>query len=290
MRAINAPLKRLVLGPEHPGFWSIVGVLVTGCLLLIATPARAGLFEDEDARRAILELRKQIQTQAQQAALRSDELEKLLNDQAAQNAPLRRGLLDLQNQLDASQAETARLRGNVEQLQREISELRRSQTEVKEIGVGLDPKLQNLEQRLARLEPVKTVVDGLEVAVEPDEKRDYESALATFRSGDYLRAQKLFSEFLTVRSRSAYAPSALFWLANAQYATRDVREALQNYRAMVTRAPMHPRAPEAQLGLANCYLELKDTKAARKALEDLVRSYPQSEAAQTAAVRLQTLK
>jgi TolA-binding protein len=42
--------------------------------------------------------------------------------------------------------------------------------------------------------------------------------------------------------------------------------------------------------LANSFLELKDTKSARKALEDLVRNYPQSEAAQSAAVRLQTLK
>jgi tol-pal system protein YbgF len=269
---------------------SVLGTFFAGSVLLLAMPAHAGLFEDEDARRAILDLRKQIQLQAQQAASRGDDLEKLLNDQNLQNAPLRRGLLDLQNQLDASLAETARLRGSVEQLQREVNELRRSQSEVKELGVGIDPKLQNLEQRLARLEPIKTVVDGLEVAVEPDEKRDYEQALATFRSGDYVRAQKQFSEFLMARNRSAYAPSALFWLANAQYATRDVREALQNYRTMVARAPMHPRAPEAQLGLANSFLELKDTKSARKALEDLVRNYPQSEAAQSAAVRLQTLK
>ena len=290
MRAIRVPLNRKFFKQICPNPWSLLGAVFTGSVLLFVTPAQAGLFEDEDARRAILELRKQIQTQAQQAASRSDDLERLLNDQAAQNAPLRRGLLDLQNQLDASLAETARLRGTVEQLQREISDLRRSQKEVKEMGVGVDPKLQNLEQRLARLEPVRTVVDGLEVAVEPEEKRDFEQALATFRSGDYPRAQKQFTEFLMARGRSAYAPSALFWLANAQYATRDVREALQNYRAVVTRAPMHPRAPEAQLGLANCYLELKDIKAARKALEDLVRSYPQSEAAQTATVRLQTLK
>lgn len=255
-----------------------------------AIPARAGLFEDEDARRAILDLRRQVQTLTQQSTQRTDDLDKQLADEVAQNTQLRRGLLDMQNQVDNSLMEVARLRGNVEQLQRELNELRRSQKEVKELGVGLDPKLQSLEQRLSRLEPVKAVVDGLEIMVDQDEKRDFDVAMASFRTGDYLRSQKQFSDFLSIHSRSAYTPSAQFWLANAQYASKDVREAIQNYRAMVARAPTHPRAPDAQLGLANAYVDMKDTKAARKALEDLVRIYPQSEAAQAATARLQTLK
>lgn len=266
------------------------GVVLVASSLLIVTQAQAGLFEDEDARRAILDLRKQVQTQTQQLVQQVETLDRQLVEETAQNAQLRRGLLDMQNQVDTSLAESARLRGSVEQLQRELNDLRRTQKEVKEMGVGLDPKLQNLELRLARLEPVKVVVDGQDLMVEQDDRRDFEMAMATIRAADYPRAQKQFSDFLTNRGRSAYVPSALFWLANAQYASKELREALQNYRAMLSRAPNHPRAPEAQLGIANVQQELKDTKAARKTLEDLVRMYPQSEAAQTAVVRLQTLK
>jgi tol-pal system protein YbgF len=84
--------------------------------------------------------------------------------------------------------------------------------------------------------------------------------------------------------------SALFWLGNAQYATRDYKEAIVNFRALVVKEPEHVRAPEAILSVANCQMELKDTKAARKTLNDLVKAYPQSEAAVAAKERLAALK
>jgi len=48
--------------------------------------------------------------------------------------------------------------------------------------------------------------------------------------------------------------------------------------------------PDAVLSVANCQLELKDSKGARKTLADLVKAYPDSEAAATAKERLATLK
>jgi TolA-binding protein len=50
------------------------------------------------------------------------------------------------------------------------------------------------------------------------------------------------------------------------------------------------RAPEASLSIANCQVELKDVKSARKTLEDLIKVYPQSEAAAVAKDRLAKLK
>ena len=40
------------------------------------------------------------------------------------------------------------------------------------------------------------------------------------------------------------------------------------------------------LSLANCQIELKDNKAARRSLEDLVKAYPGTEAAQAGKERL----
>ena len=56
------------------------------------------------------------------------------------------------------------------------------------------------------------------------------------------------------------------------------------------RAPDHPRAPEALLAIANCQIELKDSKGARKTLDELVQAYPKSEAAQAGSERLAALK
>ena len=44
------------------------------------------------------------------------------------------------------------------------------------------------------------------------------------------------------------------------------------------------------LSIANCQIELKDSPGARKTLEDLVKAYPQSEAAGAARERLVRLK
>ena len=82
----------------------------------------------------------------------------------------------------------------------------------------------------------------------------------------------------------------MFWLGNAQYALRAYREAIINFKSVVAIAPDHVRSPEAALSIANCQVELKDTKAARKTLEDLIKVYPQSEAASVAKDRLTKLK
>jgi tol-pal system protein YbgF len=89
---------------------------------------------------------------------------------------------------------------------------------------------------------------------------------------------------------SGYVVPALFWLGNAQYATRNYKEAMDNFRVLIAKDPEHVRTPEAVLSVANCQLELKDSKGARKTLTDLVKAYPQSEAAVAAKERLATLK
>ena len=82
----------------------------------------------------------------------------------------------------------------------------------------------------------------------------------------------------------------LFWLGNAQYALKDYKSAVSQFRLLLSIAPEHPKAAEAMLSLANSQIELKDSKAARKTFEDLVRMHPQSEAAAVAKERLQKLK
>ncbi len=91
-------------------------------------------------------------------------------------------------------------------------------------------------------------------------------------------------------AKSGYLPSALFWLGNASYATKDYKDALAQFRQMLNLAPTHLRAPEAMLAVSNVQLELKDSKGARKTLEDLVKAHPQSDAAQAAKDRLAKLR
>jgi tol-pal system protein YbgF len=246
-------------------------------LTLISGQANAGMFDDEEARRAILDLRQKIE------AVRQDGEQKLADEvrrSSDDSAQWRRSVLDLQNQLESLKAELAKLRGQNEQLARDLSDTQRREKD----------GLQVLDERIRKLEPLKVTVDGQDFTAEPVEKRDFEGALAIFRKGDFAAAQVAFVDFLNRYSQSGYRPSAFFWLGNAQYATKDFKEALANFRALITLAGEHMRVPEAYLDMANCLLELKDAKAYRKALEDLVAAYPNSEAASAAKDRLSRLK
>jgi tol-pal system protein YbgF len=133
-------------------------------------------------------------------------------------------------------------------------------------------------------------VDGKEFIADPTEARDFEAALATFRRGEFPAAQAAFAEFLRRFPQSGFKTTALFWLGNSQYANRDYRGAIANFRALIAQDPDHPRAAEAVLSIANCQIELKDNAGARKTLDELIKAYPQSEAALAAKERLARLR
>ena len=251
-------------------FRSFISIAV---LSVMAVSANAALFDDDEARKAILDLRQKVDAQQ----LRNVEEIKKANED---NAQLRRSILELSNQIEVLRADIARLRGQDEQMTREVAELQRRQ---KDVSQGVD-------ERLRKFEPSKITVDGQEFVASPAEVRDYEAALASLRKGEFAAAQTSFLDFINRNPTSGYKPSALFWLGNAQYALRAYREAIVNFKSVVALAPQHLRAPEAALSIANCQVELKDNISARKTLNDLIKVYPQSEAASVAKDRLTKLK
>jgi tol-pal system protein YbgF len=250
-------------------FRRLAAASIAALSFLAAGGASAALFEDDDARRAILDLRRQVEAQ------RGD-VQRQLDEQRNENAQLRRGVLELQAQIEALRQEIARQTGANEQLTRDLAELQRRQRDI----------AQGVEERMRRFEPAKVTVDGKEFIADPTESRDFEAALAIFRKGDFPAAQAAFTDFTKRYPQSGFRPTALFWLGNAQYANRDYRNAIANFRELLRTAPDHPRAPESLLSIANCQIELKDAPGARRTLDELVKTYPQSEAAGAAKERL----
>ncbi len=274
---------RRVVGPVT---WLQTAVLVA-ILTLSAAPVHAGLFDDDEARRAILDLRARIQAADDASKQRSAELAKGQAELARGNAELieqlqqlRRSLFELNAQLETQRAEMARLRGGQEQLARDVAELQRKQRD----GV------QGVDDRLRKLEPQLVSQDGQEFKADADEIRLHDEAMASLRGGDFNKAALLLGAFLKRYAFSGYAPSLRFWLGNAQYGKKDYKEAIATFRAFVTDLPDHPRAPEALLSLANCQLEMKDNKGARRTLDEVQKSYPKSEAAAAAKERLASVK
>src|SRR5436190_6417674 len=253
-----------------------LGAAALACTLF-APAAQAGLFDDDEARRAILDLRQKLEQSNEQQRARQAELNAQMADQLAQ---LKRSLLDLNSQLELLRADNAKLRGQEEQLLRDVAELQRHVKDTQQGG----------EERMRKFEPQKVSVDGKEFQADPDEKRLYADAMAQLRKGDFAGAASALIAFQKRYPGSGYSESVLFWLGNAHYGRRDYKAAIPAFRALVTSAPDNPRAPEALLSIANCQVELKDSKAARRTIDELIKTYPKSEAAQAGRERLASLK
>ena len=286
------------------------------CLWAVLAPtAQAALFEDEEARRAILDLRQRLENQRQTQLQSSEQtLQKALEQSQKQNESLRKqvesdinqskqdnrqAVLQLQAQIDALKQDIANLNGEREQLLREITLLQRA---LKETKVDIEERFQKMNSQLVKQEPpvpkeeapksskVNVQVDGFEFLADPEEKRDFESAFLLFRKGDFSAAAKEFAQFVKVYSASGYKPSALYWLGSARFARRDFNEAIAQLKGLVNDFPNHARTPEAMLTIGNAQLEIKQPKEARKTFNELLKLYPTTEAAAAAKDRLAQIK
>lgn len=255
----------------HSSWRRWVGVWIVS---LAAVPAvQAGLFDDDEARRAILDMRQRVEQAKEESKARDAE-------QAEQMSQLRRSVLELNNQNEQLRKELESLRGQQETFARDVGDLQRKQ---KDFQAGA-------EERAKRFEPQKVNVDGKEFMAEPAERQQYDDAIALLRKGEFAAASTALTAFNQRFPDSGYRESALFWLGNARYANREYKEAIWSFRAVVTKDADHPKAPEALLSIANCQIELKDNKGARKTLNELLKKYPQSEAALAGKERMAALK
>ena len=182
---------------------------------------------------------------------------------------MRRSLLELQTQIETLRGEIARLHGQNEQLLRDLAESsagRRTSCRAWTSGCARSslPRSRWTARNSSPTRPRRA----------SSRPRWRSSARANFPA-----AQAAFAEFIKRYPQSGFRPTALFWLGNSQYANRDYRGAITNFRALLAAAPEHPRAAEAVLSIANCQIELKDNAGARRTLDELVKAYPQSEAA-----------
>ncbi len=230
--------------------------------------ANAGLLDDDEARRAILDLRAKVDAIARELKAQID----TKSDKTAQ--------LDMLNQHEQTMQEIARLRGQIEVLANQISRAQESQKQL----------YADLDARIKKLEPQQTTIDGQTADVLPSEKQAYDTAMDTFKSGDYKAAAAALQDFVKRYPDSAYAANAQYWLGNAYYAQRDYKNAIAAQEVVATTYASSAKAPDALLNIATSYAELKDKVKAKKTLQTLVSKFPDSQAAQSAKDRLAALK
>jgi tol-pal system protein YbgF len=273
------------------------------CALVWASqPAHAQIFPDNEARRALVELREK--QEADRRAL-SDQNAKL----AEQIQVLQRNLLDMNQQIEQLKSEVAKQRGANEQLARDLSETQRKQRDLQQVvdeqkasiaaaggavggaaGGAAAGATNGASPGAGKPAPVRVTLDGKDFTVEPDEKKEFEDALQLMRNGNWGGASSALVAFQKRWPASGYTDASRYWHGNALYGKRDYKESIAQFKAFVAGAPDHPRVPEAMLASANAHLEMKDTRAARTLLNDVIKQHPKSEAAVAAKERLASLR
>lgn len=257
-----------------------VGAAILLALSLIALPARAALFDDEEARKRIADTNARLAALQKQLDERITALESQLKSQ---------GLVDLFNQVEQVKADMAKLRGQVEVLTFEVEQAQKRQ---KDLYVDLDTRLRKLEGGPGS-PGAGDAAGGAPAAAAPapaaaaaNEQTIYDTALDQFKAGNYAGAIANFTAFVKAYPKSPLAPSAQYWIGSAQRAQKDFKGAIATQQKLITTWPDSPKVPDAMLGIAICQFELSDTAGSRRTLESLVARYPQSDAAAKARQRL----
>ena len=237
-------------------------------LCLIAGTARAGMFDDEEARRDIAVLRGQVGVAQKAVDERLARIETMLQDRSIELAKL----------IDELKQELARLRGQIEVQTNQIDTLDRRQ---KDLYVDLDARLRKLEASAQAQE--KQAASVPDPAAEP---KAYEAALNQFKLGNYQLSVAAFQNFLTTYPSSAQLSSAQYWIGNAYYALRDFKMAIAAQQKVLAAWPDSAKAPDAMLNIASCQVEAGEVKVARETLQALIKRYPGTPAAEQAKQRL----
>jgi tol-pal system protein YbgF len=244
-------------------------LLLLSCCLA-AGVARAGMFDDDEARKDIAALKSQVAAERKALDERLAKIEALMQDRA----------IELTKQFDDLKQDLARMRGQIEVQGNQIETLDRRQ---KDLYVDLDARLRKLEASAQAQEKEK------QAAAAPDpaaEGKAYEAALNQFKVGNYQSSIAAFQSFLANYPNSPQVSSAQYWIGNAYYALRDFKVAMAAQQKVLASWPDSAKAPDALLNIASCQAELGETKAARETLQSLLKKYPGTPAADQAKQRL----
>jgi len=268
--SVRPPGKRFPPGP------SLASLAVLLFAAQLAAPARGALFDDDEARRRIEDLKNRVDLVERSLAQRLDALE-------AKGA----GLADLFRDVEQIKSDIAKLRGQYEVLTYELEQAQKRQ---RDLYLDLDGRVRKLEGGPgapgAPPGPGAPAAAPAAVADPASEQKSYDAALEAFKSGNFGAAVGSFQAFTRTYPKSPLAPSAMYWAGNAQYAQREFRAAIATQRQLIATYPDSQKVPDALLNIASCQVELGDTPAARRTLEEVVAKYPTSEAATKARQRL----
>lgn len=217
-------------------------------------------------------------------------------------APNDQAIGELLMQLQQMQTEMAFLRGQIEELNYALNQLR---LESKDRYIDLDRRISEMRSKAQNsIEPTVTNIapittepppvgnDGNAVTetVEPIAvtvpssvidpvmvQEDYNQAKDLIRQKDYSGAIAAFNRFVIDYPNDVLTANAWYWLGEVYLVLPDVDNAVRSFSEVVNNYPKHQKHPDALYRLGVTLLKTEQASSGRQYLETLIQRYPDSQ-------------
>lgn len=245
--------------------------------LVFSVSSHAGLFDDDEARKQIAAIRDEHAAKIKELTDKVDQLD----------ARTGQKLVELVGQLDQLNQQIATLRGQLEVINFNLTNLQKRQ---QDLYVDLDGRLRTIEEgKSAGSGGGNPLAQAANAQQEAEAATAYETAYNLYRDNKLKPAIEAFGNIAAKYPSSQSTPNTLFWMGMAQAQTGDAKSAQASWRKLVESFPDNAKSPDALKAIASVQFDKGDKKGAVKTLKELVASYPSSDAGKDAAKELKKL-
>ncbi len=266
---------------------SVLMLVAVTLLSGAAASARAGIFDDEEARKQIAEMRRRVDDVGRQIDQRIAALEATIKSQ---------GLLDMFNQVESIKSDIAGLRGQLEVMHNDVESTQKRQ---RDLYVDLDTRMRKMEtaqekQAAAAAAAAATAAANAAAAITAPPPApvvvDTTPTVTTATTGAApgpgggpgvsgtipSTAPSLASRAPAIGADVA-AEQRAYDAALDQFKSGNYSASLQSFVNFVKTYPRSPLAPSAQYWVGNAYYALRDYRNAISSQRQLIAAYPDSQ-------------
>lgn len=213
-------------------------------------------------------------------------------------------LFNLYQDVQQLRKDVRSLRGEIQEVRHKLQQRKKRQ---RDLYVSLNKRLKALEQKLG----MKAVSGGSSSAVggqsaqssskqtdknkqdsrrKQNAKKAYNKAFATLSAGKFAKAETAFEQFVQSNPHSEYTDNAWYWLGNTRYIARDYETAIKALQHVSDDFPNSNKMPAAIYKIGVIRNEQGKMERARTKLQEVIQTYPKSNAADLARKQLDAMK
>jgi len=202
----------------------------------------------------------------------------------------------LLNKLQVMQQDLNNLRGQLEVQTHELQTLKQQQLDFyKDLDTRLRdpnastqataPSTPEEAPQASLLAPESTAPRGNPA----DEQISYLAAYELIKTKEFDKAVIAMNNFINQYPRGGYTANAHYWLGELYMVKKAYADAIQQFQTVLKAFPSSSKTSDCSLKIGYALAASGQKQSARQRLQDVIRDYPDTHAAELAATKLETL-